>query len=298
MCAGSTSGGYSRHFSLRRWRSRPRSRSSKLLPMPEAYGPVQAAARRLRSSGRPDTPGRGPILHGMSADQPPADPDVARLFAPVAIEAAFAGVLTEATGILGQIDDPVDAELWGSDLIGALAASAVGQASLMQALTESLVPAAEAASAPESLALLRVLAALGAPGLRDAAGQAAARVAARGVSDPPWAATLGFPRAADCWHYADRPHAVSVLIDHGRGGKIRDAWVAKGAGLRAETEQAAHDDPLVVFETIDAADAGRRLARAVAAGECPEQPDQVDDVVAHRALVHARLELLLSAGTR
>jgi len=45
-------------------------------------------------------------------------------------------------------------------------------------------------------------------------------------------------------------------------------------------------------------DAGRRLARAVAAGECPEQPDQVDDVVAHRALVHARLELLLSAGTR
>ena len=139
----------------------------------------------------------------MSADQPPADPDVARLFAPVAIEATFAGVLTEATGILGQIDDPVDAELWGSDLIGALAASAVGQASLMQALTESLVPAAEAASAPESLALLRVLAALGAPGLRDAAGQAAARVAARGVSDPAWAATLGFPRAADCWHYAD-----------------------------------------------------------------------------------------------
>ena len=87
--------------------------------------------------------------------------------------------------------------------------------------------------------------------------------------------------------YGDRSHAVSVLIDHGRGGKIRDAWVAKDAGLRAETERAAHDDPLVVFEMI-----------AVAAGECPEQADQVDDVVAHRALVHARLALLLSAGTR
>ena len=84
----------------------------------------------------------------MSADEPPADPDVARLFAPVAVEETFAGVLTEATGILGQIDDPVDAELWGSDLIGALAASAAGQASLMQALTESLVPAAEAAVGP------------------------------------------------------------------------------------------------------------------------------------------------------
>jgi hypothetical protein len=139
-------------------------------------------------------------------------------------------------------------------------------------------------------------------------------VSARGVADPPWAAALGSPRVSDCWHFADvggrqesltmtfcygdRPHAVCVLIDHGRGGKIRDAWVAKADGLREETEQAARDDPLVVFEVIDAADAGRRLQRAIDAGECAEQPDQVDDVVAHRALLRARLELLVSPGTR
>jgi hypothetical protein len=244
----------------------------------------------------------------MNAAEPPADPDVAALFAPVAVEETFAGVLTEATSILGRIDDPVDAELWGSDLIGALAAAAAGQSSLMDALTGSLVPAAEAASTPESLALLRVFAAVGSPGLRTAAAQAADRVRAHGVADPPWAAELGAPRVGECWHYADlggrqesltmtfaygdRPHAVSVLIDHGRGGKIRDAWVAKTAGLREETEQAAQDDPLVVFEMIDAADAGRRLKAAIAAGECAGQPDQVDDVVAHRALLHARLELL------
>jgi len=232
----------------------------------------------------------------------------------VAVEDTFAGVLTEATSILGQLDDPVDAELWGSDLIGALAASAAGQASLMDALTGSLVPAAEAASTPESLALLRVFAAVGSAALRAAAGQAAALVSARGVADPPWAATLGSPRVGECWHYADvggrqesltmtfsygdRPHAVCVLIDHGRGGKIRDAWVAKAPGLRAETEQAARDDPLVVFEIISAAEAGRKLKAAIGAGECPEQPDQVDDVVAHRALLHARLELLVSAGTQ
>jgi hypothetical protein len=250
----------------------------------------------------------------MSADEPLADPDVARIFAPVPVEDTFAGVLTEATSILGQLHDPVDAELWGSDLIGALAASAAGQASLMDVLTGSLVPAAEAASTPESLALLRVFAAVGSPALRAAAGQAATRVSARGVADPPWAATLGSPRVGECWHYADvggrqesltmtfsyddRPHAVCVLIDHGRGGKIRDTWVAKAAGLRAETEQAARDEPLVVFEMIGAADAGRRLKAAIGAGECPEQPDQVDDVVAHRALLHARLELLISPGTR
>jgi len=250
----------------------------------------------------------------MTADEPPGDPDVARIFAPVAVEDTFAGVLTEATSVLGQIDDPVDAELWGSDLIGALAASAAGQASLMDALAGSLVPAAETASTPQSLALLRVFAAVGSPALRPAAEQAAARLAARGVADPPWAATLGSPQVGECWHYADvggrqesltmtfsygdRQHAVCVLIDHGRGGKIKDTWVAKAAGMRAETEQAARHDPRVVFEMIDAAEAGRRLERAVSAGEAPEQPDQVDDVVAHRALLHARLELLLSPETR
>ena len=78
----------------------------------------------------------------MDADRP-AEPDVASLFAPVAVEETFDGVLTEARQVLGQLDDPVDAELWGSDLIGALASSAAGQASLMNTLTGTLVPAAE-----------------------------------------------------------------------------------------------------------------------------------------------------------
>jgi len=241
-------------------------------------------------------------------DDHPGEPDVARLFAPVAVEDTFAGVLTEARQVLGDLDDPVDAELWGSDLIGALASSAAGQSSLMSTLTGSLVPAAEAASTPEALALLRVLAAVGSPPLRAAAGQAAARLSAHGVADPPWARTVGAPRVGDCWHYADvggrqesltmtfaygdRQHAVCVLIDHGRGGKIRDTWVTKGDGLRADTEREAGLDPLVVFEVIDAAGARRRLGRAIGAGECPEQPDQVDDVVAHRALLRARLDLL------
>ncbi len=243
----------------------------------------------------------------MSADYG-REPDIASLFAPVAVEETFAGVLSEARDVLGQLDDPVDAELWVSDLIGALASSAAGQASLMNVLTASLVPAAEAAATPEALALLRVLAAVGSPALRAAAGQAAARVRDAGVADPPWANTIGLPQVRDCWHYADvggrqesltmafaygdKQHAVSVLIDHGRGGKIKDAWVAKGTELRADTEQVARTDPLVVFELLDAAGARLRLDRAISAGECPEQPDQVDDVVAHRALLRARFDLL------
>ena len=172
--------------------------------------------------------------------------------------------------------------------------------------------AGETASTPEALALLRVFAAVGSPALRAAAGQAAARLRDRDLADPPWAAEIGAPRVGDCWHYADvggrqesltmsfaygdQQHAISVLIDHGRGGKIRDTWVTKGSGLRDDTEREAGRDPLVVFEMLGAADARLRLQRAISAGECPEQPDQVDDVVAHRALLRARLDLLAAQG--
>ena len=247
----------------------------------------------------------------MDADRP-GEPDVASLFAPVAVEETFDGVLIEARQVLGALDDPVDAELWGSDLIGALASSAVSQASLMNTLTGSLVPAAEAACTPAALALLRVFAAVGSPALRAAAGQAAARLRDHGVADPPWADVIGAPRVGDCWHYADvggrqesltmsfaygdKQHAISVLIDHGRGGRIRDTWLTKGSRLRDDTEREAARDPLVVFEMIGAADARLRLERAISAGECAEQPDQVDDVVAHRALLRARLDLLAAQG--
>ena len=43
---------------------------------------------------------------------------------------------------------------------------------------------------------------------------------------------------------------------------------------------------------IEPAEAGVRLARAVAAGECPTKPDEVDDMAAHRALLHARARYL------
>ena len=36
----------------------------------------------------------------------------------------------------------------------------------------------------------------------------------------------------------------------------------------------------------------QRLAKAVAAGECPSKPDEVDDLTAHRALLHARVRYL------
>jgi hypothetical protein len=236
------------------------------------------------------------------------DSDIERLFAPIEPSQAFGVVLSEAQEVLSHIREPVDAELWGSDMIGALAGAAASMTDVMTALTTSLVPAAEQTATPEALALLRIFGAIGSPQLRSAAAAAAERVTALGVPDPDWAAMIGSPAVGKCWHYGDvggrqesvtmsfgygdSEHALSVLIDHGKGGRIKDAWVGDAAGLLDKTWLAAENDPLIVFEAIDATDAGARLERAVSAGECPEKPDEADDLTAHRALLHARLRIL------
>lgn len=240
------------------------------------------------------------------------DPDIEELFAPIAPSAAFGVVLREAQQVLAQVRQPIDAELWGSDMLGALSRSAAGDSDLMGELAGSLVPAAEEAATPEALALLRVLGALGSPELRETSTQSAERIKALGIADPSWASELGAPKPGACWHYSDvrgqresvtatfsygaREHALSVLIDHNNGGKIRDAWVGDAAGLLDRTWLAAENDPGVVFEQIAAADAGERLRRAVRAGEAPGKPDEADDVTAHRALLYSRLALLTASA--
>jgi hypothetical protein len=236
------------------------------------------------------------------------EPDIADLFAPIAPSRAFGVVLSEAREVLPHVREPVDAELWGSDMIGALSASAADTGDVMAELSASLVPAAEQAATPEALALLRIFSAIGSPGLRASAARAAERVTERGVPDPDWAATIGSPTVGECWHYSDvggrqesvtmsfgygdSEHALSVLIDHGRGGRIKDAWVGDAAGLLDKTWLAVQNDPTMVFEAIDATDARGRLERAISAGECPEKPDEADDLTAHRALLHARMRFL------
>jgi hypothetical protein len=231
------------------------------------------------------------------------EPDIAELFAPLRPAQAFAVLLSEAQQVLPHIKQPVDAELWGSDLLGALGGDAATGA--------DLVPAAEERATPEALALLRIFSVIGSPELRATASAAAARLADSGIPDADWAAQVGAPKVGKCWHYSDvggrqesiivsfsygkAEHALSVLVDHGKGGKIKDAWVHDADGLLDKTWLAAENDPLVVFETLEPAAARARLEQAFAAGECPAKPDEVDDLTAHRALLLARLRLLTSA---
>jgi len=229
------------------------------------------------------------------------DLDVDAVFGRSSPDDAFAAVLTEARMVLGEISSPLQAELWGSDILAALGGT-------RSTAARAMVPAAERTGTPEALAILRVLAAVGVPDLQVPAGEAAGRLAARGMPDAGWAAEIGSPAPGECWRYGDDRgaqeavtmsfdytagrHVVSVLLDHSFGGGIKNVWVGEAGDVLARTEAMAQQDPGMVFEMISPADARIRAERALAAGECPAQPDEVSAVASARAILRARVALL------
>ncbi len=214
---------------------------------------------------------------------------------------AFAAVLTEARMVLAEIGSPLEAELWGSDILAALGG-------VRSAAAQAMVPAAERSGTAEALAILRVLGALGPAELGTAAAEAAGRLAARGIPDAPWAAEVGSPAPRECWRYGDIKglqdavtlsfeytagrHVVSMLLDHSRGGGIKNVWVGQADDVLDRTKTMAAEDPGMLFEMISLADARVRADRAIAAGECPDQPDEVASVASTRAILRARVALL------
>lgn len=228
------------------------------------------------------------------------DPDLDEVFAKTSPADTIAAVLTEARLVLAEVDSPLDAELWGSDIIGALG-SGSGQ-------DQEIAAAAERAATPDAMAALCVLGAVGTGALRSAADAAAGRLAELGISRPSWAESIGAPSPGQCWSYGDalgeqevvtmtfwygeRGHAVSVLLDRTQGGGIKNVSVGDSEGLLDRTRKVSADTPGMVFEMITQADARGRMDRAIAAGECPRQPEEKAAVASTRAILRTRVVLL------
>jgi hypothetical protein len=228
------------------------------------------------------------------------DPELEAMFARSSPADTLAAVLTEARTVLAETDGPLDAELWGSDIVAALG-SGGDQA-------DAIVAAAEQAGTPEALATLRVLGTVGSGALRDVARAAAGRLAAAGVSDPGWAESIGAPSPGQCWSYGDvaghqeavtmtfwygeRGHVVSVLVDRDQGGGIKDVWVGEAGDILDRTREMSQQDPKVIFEMITQADAGARMDLALAAGECPQGQAESGNVASRLAILRARVALL------
>jgi hypothetical protein len=239
----------------------------------------------------------------------PSDEPFRSLFDDRELEAVFArsspadtvaAILTEARMVLTEVDSPLDAELWGSDILAALGS---------RDQADELVSAAERSGTPEALATLRVLGAVGSAQLSAVAAAAGDRLASRGISEPGWAPAIGAPSPGDCWRYGDargkqeavtatfwygeRGHVLSVLLDLTQGGGIKDVWVGALADVLERTRDMARmREPEMVFEMISKADARGRLDRAIAAGECPEQPEEAGNVASRRAFLLRRAALL------
>ncbi len=212
-------------------------------------------------------------------------------------------VLADAAPLLDDLD-PLQAELWCSDFLGAFWLQGVDE------VAADLVPHLEKAASPEANLLCHTLAAFGVEGAEDAA----ERLTASGVRAPAWAGAPGVV-ADTCYRYGDAfgdqesflcsfvrdgaAHAVFVLVDHTLGGIAKDAFVVDDvpSALAALEEQCA-DDPFTSVAPVDAAEAGARLTRALAftdaaGGDDPELAEELgEDFPATRAFARARVAAL------
>lgn len=221
---------------------------------------------------------------------------------------------------LAQARHPLAAELVLCEAFAAAEAAAPADADeqeRLDALTHMLndvIGQAETLASADALALLRVCSVLGPATTRSAARESAARLAATGLAERPWASRVGRPQMLRAWHYGDdfgnqssvgvlfdyrgREHALLVLIDHRLGGGVKDCWLTVGKVARAIRDSTATRlDPLdTFFEDIDAAKAATLLGPALACEPCPEQADQIEDVDAYLYLTRARVEHLARLG--
>ncbi|MHB8436954.1 MAG: hypothetical protein ACYDC0_13965 [Acidimicrobiales bacterium] len=138
--------------------------------------------------------------------------------------------------------DPLEAEMWMSDLLGMFAKLPLkGEADSADAIGGRFVEVAGRQGSLQSLACLKALAAVGS---RRLAGKASRVLATRKTpgSVPDWISQIGAAKATSAWrasdHYGDQDsvmvsftypngdeHCLAVLVDHVFGGIAKDASV-------------------------------------------------------------------------
>jgi hypothetical protein len=219
---------------------------------------------------------------------------------------------------VAQARNPLAAELVLCDVIGAVETQLPVDADeherreAVTLLLGQVIGQVETLGSPDALALLRVASGLGPTDSRGLAAEAAGRLAAAGVQERPWAATVGHPSMLRAWHYGDvfgvqssvgvlfdyrgREHVVMVLVDHLLGGGVKDCFVSEGRAARTARKSLAAATAVGELDTflvdIDAAGVVRLLRAALDRPPCPVLDDQIEDVAAFHYLLLARVEEL------
>ena len=199
------------------------------------------------------------------------------------------------------------AELAGVEFLGMFRDTAADPAMISRMLL-ALVEQAEEHGSPEALAMLRVLAVVGPPRLRDPATEAADRLVATGLIDCPWVRALGSPAPGQCFGYTDptgqrqtlavvfrygmKQHGFAVLIDHASEGGIKDCWITdRPTQMRSQYRRFAAANDLE-FREYDQRETYDMLESALSRPPCPADPDQVEDIRDYLGLLRQRVGLL------
>ena len=93
------------------------------------------------------------------------------------------------------------------------------------------------------------------------------------------------------FEYTAGRHVVSLLLDI-PAGRDQERLGGEAGDVLARTKGMAAEDPSMIFEMISPAAARTKVERALAAGECPVQPDEFTNVASTRAILRARAALL------
>lgn len=206
-----------------------------------------------------------------------------------------------------QATDPLEVEVLASDVLGSWWKRLPPGEDPDAIFGEGAIGHAARAGTREAMALLRALAVLGVtPGQRNAASSAAAALAAAGVADPPWAATIGQVEVGACWRLADvfgdqasllsvfgygsRDHGLVALVDFNHlGGWVKDLFLtAEPARVLRELRKTALSEPFAVLDQVDPAEARRLLEDGLAATDATWEPEVSDELRQFRALGLAR----------
>jgi hypothetical protein len=190
--------------------------------VPKSRGRKRMGGPRRAATRRPRTSGAGPT---------PRIDDLVRTIVGAAKE-------------LLDIEDPLEAELWASSMLGTfykLPLPLHVRDKMERELGPAIVAEAERRGDPQALGVLRALAAVAEDRLAREAGAAAERLALAGIPDPTWASELGSAELVDAWvlrdpfddqagYYATfrypgrRPHTLMALYDENLGGIVKDAF--------------------------------------------------------------------------
>jgi hypothetical protein len=226
-----------------------------------------------------------------------------RDYGPVFSERQWAAdVLDHWTRFLEPGVAGIEAERFGAAFLAMYEEDSIG-------MIRHLIAEAAESLRPEAVALARTLASIGPAPIRSAAKSSAQALVAAGVRDVSWAGDLGSGEWVAAEGFADPGqseetlvmqfmiagtlHGFSLLLDHRRGGGLKDAQLVTDVGqLHRQMEIRAAVSGLTLGPRTRA-EAGRILSAALAAPLATLDPQQIERITALVPLLRSREHLVI-----